>query len=75
MICYTNTKELTNKKYVGIATGFVNISPFFGTATINTVVAWFIQSTAPYNYHSGVHVYFIVSIIAFITSFFLKEGK
>jgi sugar phosphate permease len=75
MLCFTNIKELNKKKYVGIATGFVNISPFFGTAILNSIVAWFLQSSATaHNYQNGVRVYLIVCIIAFTASFFLKEA-
>lgn len=76
MLCFTNIKELNKKKYVGIATGFVNISPFFGTAILNSIVAWFLQTSATaQNYHNGVRVYLVVCIIAFTASFFLKEAK
>ena len=76
MLCFANIKELNKKKYVGIATGFVNISPFFGTAILNSMVAWFLQSSATaHTYHQGVRVYLIVCIIAFTASFFLKEAK
>ncbi|MDW7672118.1 MAG: MFS transporter [Bacillota bacterium] len=75
MLCFTNIKELNQKKYVGIATGFVNISPFFGTAILNSIVAWFLQSSATAsNYQKGVRVYLIVCLIAFTASFFLKEA-
>jgi sugar phosphate permease len=76
MLCFTNIKELNKRKYVGIATGFVNISPFFGTAILNSIVAWFLRSSAmARNYQNGVRVYLIVCIIAFTASFFLKEAK
>lgn len=76
MLCFTNVKELNQKKYVGIAIGFVNISPFFGTAILNSVVAWFLQSSATaQNYQNGVRVYLLVSLAAFMASFFLKEAK
>lgn len=76
MLCFTNIKELNKKKYVGIATGFVNISPFFGTAILNSLFAWFLQSSATaQNYHNGVRVYLVVCIIALTASFFLKEAR
>lgn len=75
MLCFTNVKELNQKKYVGIATGFVNSAPFFGTAILNSVVAWFLQTTATaQNYQSGVRVYLVVTLLAFTASFFLKEA-
>ncbi len=76
LLCFANIKELNKKKYVGIATGFVNISPFFGTAIINSAVAWFLKTSATaQNYHNGVRVYLIFCTIALTASFFLKEAK
>ncbi|RQD72622.1 MAG: MFS transporter [Tindallia sp. MSAO_Bac2] len=75
MLCFTNIKELTRTEYTGIATGFINMAPFFGTSLINSVVAWFLRTgeTAA-TYQTGATVFLITALIGFIASFFMKEG-
>lgn len=75
MLCFTNIKELTKPEYTGIATGFVNMAPFFGTSVINSVIAYCLRNgeTAA-SHQAGATVFLIMSFIGLIASFFMKEG-
>ncbi|SDZ04848.1 MFS transporter [Tindallia californiensis] len=75
MLCFTNTKELIPQEYTGIATGFVNMAPFFGTSVINSLFAWFLRTeeTAA-TYQAGALLFLLAAIIGFTASFLMKEG-
>ncbi len=75
MLCFTNIKELTKPEYTGIATGFVNMAPFFGTSIINSMIAWLLRTgESAATHQAGATVFLVTALIGFVASFFMKES-
>ena len=74
MICFTNIKEAIKPAHVGIATGVINVSPFFGTAFLNSLVARMLSNqVTSAAFQRGFSMYFMAGLIALGASVFMVE--
>ncbi|OWZ83346.1 MFS transporter [Natranaerobius trueperi] len=87
MLTHAIIKEINPPKFSGVAISVINIAPFVGTVILNFVIGWVLDLTwqgefvngarlyEPENYQYAFLSYFIVSLIAFIFSFYINETK
>jgi len=78
VISWPTVKEVNDPRYVGVSTSVANIGGFFGTVVLPPLVAGTIEKhegilNASNLYSKAFTIVLIASIIAFISSLFVKE--